>query len=151
MFEFQDIPGHSRTQKKFQDIPGHSRTVVTMFCSTFRSTFPISVQEVHISTYQYEWPPCRTSCKTIYLAAYSSLFDKHSTLCPVDSSHLRKAVESVPYQITPVYSCMNVCFGETIRWPMVRFFTHLKHKMIQVSILKIQNSPLNTRNPPFPF
>ena len=28
------------------------------FRSTFRSTFAISVQEVHISTYQYEWPPC---------------------------------------------------------------------------------------------
>ena len=28
------------------------------FCSTFRSTFPIYVQEVHISTYQYKWPPC---------------------------------------------------------------------------------------------
>ena len=88
----------------------------------------------------------RISLKTIYLAAYSGLFDKHSTLCPVDSSHLRKAVESVLYQITPAYSCMNVCFRETIRWPMVRFFTHMKHKMIQVSILKIGTK--NSKLPP---
>jgi hypothetical protein len=31
---------------------------IGQFCSTFRSKFPISVQEVHISTNQYEWPPC---------------------------------------------------------------------------------------------
>ena len=28
------------------------------FISTFCSTFAKSVQEVHWSTYQYEWPPC---------------------------------------------------------------------------------------------
>ena len=31
---------------------------IGLFCSTFRSIFAISVHEVHISTNQYEWPPC---------------------------------------------------------------------------------------------
>ena len=46
------------------------------FRSTFHSTSPISVQEVHISTYQYEWPPWNIS---LYQLIYFSFVRQPET------------------------------------------------------------------------